>query len=167
MHSKSSAPADFAQLRGLWTPEMNAEHSIFFDSEGNEFAAGTPPNDPLLTLPESRELNDLTLAELPSITQFRGTAILNPIRDRDTSEPIECMDLCKTVMRTDRIHQNEVQTSCYTRLFICKRVPQNTLRSSKNGLRLLAQFVLALINDPKCDEQYFRLATIASKPQNA
>ena len=61
----------------------------------------------------------------------------------------------------------ELLPSLFLRPYLGKRVPKNTLRSSRNGFRLLAQFILSLVNDPRSDSQYGELAKIVSSPYTA
>ena len=60
------------------------------------------------------------------------------------------------------LNLSELELSTQARMFQKKKLPENTLRSSKNGSRLLAHFVLALVNDAKNHEQYSELGAIAT-----
>ena len=52
----------------------------------------------------------------------------------------------------------ELKESTQAQKFLGKRSPANTGRASKNGFRLLAQFVMSLVSDPSPDSQYSDLA---------
>ena len=138
------------------------EHITLLDIDAKEYALRTPPGDPLLTPPNQTVVNTLSLREIPSITQFRATFSDKESRlagSRDIQNP--------EIPKQTKTSRMELQNSIFVRPYLGKQVPKNTLRSSRNGFRLLDQFVLSLVNDPRADSQYAELAKIVNSPYTA
>lgn len=63
-----------------------------------------------------------------------------------------------------RVHNgmnDNLAPSSEAQQYMGRKVPENTLRSSKNGFKLLGQFILALVNDERLADKYSNLASVS------
>lgn len=65
------------------------------------------------------------------------------------------------ILNDGRGLMRDLELSAYAKQFLGKRVPNNTLRSSKNGFKMLGQFILAIVNDESSSSKYADLAAMA------